>query len=174
MSNKEMTCNHLTTTLDQSPYKYSRGGRTSTERPRRTGCPAFAEHDSGGDVSQRPRGTICPSLAIHRPRRDRGRRECRVPLHPQPRVRQKRKEMHTSHHRYNRTHSGISLRDVGRLIPCSPRRTGLVSHRRLAGVYLRKLDTSVGVPGPHGFVERLTRASSLRAINVHRNPPHVS
>jgi len=68
------------------------------------------------------------------------------------------KEMRTSINRYNRTRRH-SLRDVGRLIPCSPRCTGLFSHRR-SGRLVPELDTSVGVPGPHGFVGRVACASS--------------
>ena len=45
--------------------------------------------------------------------------------------------------------------------------TGLFCHRRLRGL-LRKLDTSVGVSGPHDFAVR------FRAIRQRRNlrPPH--
>jgi len=78
-------------------------------------------------------------------------------------------------------HVRHSPRDVWRLIPCSPRRTGRLSHRRPRGVSgrrptspFRELDTSIGVSGPHGFVGCVTRASSLRADSVHRSPPHVS
>ena len=50
--------------------------------------------------------------------------------------------------------------------------TGLVCHRRLRKGS-RKLDASVGASGPHDFAVRIRRASSLRAISVHRIPPHV-
>ena len=36
-----------------------------------------------------------------------------------------------------------------------------------------ELNASVGAPGPHGFAVRRERASSLRAVSVHRIPPRV-
>ena len=56
------------------------------------------------------------------------------------------------HHRFTE-HSGVSCAMVLRLIPCSPRRTGLSCHRR-PRKNSRELDTSVWVPGPHGFAVR--------------------
>jgi hypothetical protein len=50
--------------------------------------------------------------------------------------------------------------------------TGLFCHRRLRNRF-RRLDASVGASGPHDFAVRLQRASSLRAISVHRIPTHV-
>ena len=47
--------------------------------------------------------------------------------------------------------------------------TGLFCHRRRRKVVFRKLDTSVGAPGPHDFAVRLTRRSSLKR---HQRPPH--
>ncbi|WP_291575579.1 hypothetical protein, partial [Bradyrhizobium sp.] len=47
--------------------------------------------------------------------------------------------------------------------------TGLSCHRRLAKVAFRKLDTSVGVSGPHDFAVRLRRIRQS-AIRVHRIP----
>jgi len=41
------------------------------------------------------------------------------------------------------------------------------------GLITRKLDTSIGVPGPHGLTVRTGKRSSRR-LRVHRNPPHVS
>src|ERR1700676_677807 len=43
----------------------------------------------------------------------------------------------------------------------------------LAKVVFRKLETSGGASGPHDFSVRIRRASSLRAVNVHRIPSHV-
>jgi hypothetical protein len=48
------------------------------------------------------------------------------------------------------------------LIPRSPRSAGLVSLRRLAGSPPARLDTSVGVSGPHGFAVCACRARLLR------------
>jgi len=56
------------------------------------------------------------------------------------------------HHRFTEQ-SGVSCAMVLRLIPCSPRRTGLSCHRR-PRKNSRELDTSVWVPGPHGFAVR--------------------
>jgi hypothetical protein len=49
--------------------------------------------------------------------------------------------------------------------------TGLSCHRRLR-TCIRKLDTSVGVSGPHDFSVRL-RAIRQERIRVHRIPPRV-
>jgi hypothetical protein len=59
-------------------------------------------------------------------------------------------------------HSGIPcamLDDLLRALPGVPCSLATVTAQ---GVSLAKLDTSVGVPGPHGFVGRITRASSRR------------
>ena len=65
-------------------------------------------------------------------------------------------------------HVRHSPRDVGRLIPCSPRRTGRSSHRRPQSAC--ELDTSIGVSGPHGFVERVTRTFVFARLRVDRIP----
>src|SRR5450432_4101872 len=49
--------------------------------------------------------------------------------------------------------------------------TGLSCHRRLR-TCIRKLDTSVGVSGPHDFSVRLSAVRQER-IRVHRIPPRV-
>jgi hypothetical protein len=56
---------------------------------------------------------------------------------------------------------------VLRLISCSPRGTGLVSPRRLRSSH--RLDTSVGVPGPHDFAVRAGNAR-LACRPGHRIP----
>src|SRR5271163_794576 len=56
--------------------------------------------------------------------------------------------------------------------PWSPRCAGLVSHRRLTDKS-EKLDTSVGVPGPHGFAVRKPASFVNEAARVHRIPPRV-
>src|SRR5690348_14172202 len=53
------------------------------------------------------------------------------------------KQMRTSINRYNRTRRH-SLRDVGRLIPCSPRSTGLDSLRRPGCFETRSLTPASG------------------------------
>jgi hypothetical protein len=49
--------------------------------------------------------------------------------------------------------------------------TGLFCHRRLVNTFT-KLDTSVGVSGPHDFAVRLSAIRQKR-IRVHRIPPRV-
>jgi hypothetical protein len=65
----------------------------------------------------------------HRPRKRRGRGEHRVPLHPQSRVQRIAQKKHTSSQQVQPDTLRRSPRDVGRLIPRSPRRTGRSSHR---------------------------------------------
>jgi hypothetical protein len=90
------------------------------------------------------------------------------PPRPQPRMRYK-----------NKAHGVVTaVTPVSPGIPCamvltvsfvlSPV-TGLFCHRRRRKVVFRKLDTSVGAPGPHDFAVRLTRRSSLKR---HQRPPH--
>src|SRR6185312_7265642 len=43
--------------------QYAVAHRFSRRRLWNTGCPAFAEHDSGEDMKQHSRGTICPGCA---------------------------------------------------------------------------------------------------------------
>jgi hypothetical protein len=80
-----------------------------------------------------------------------GRRKRRVPAAPAA-SRAMKKAHECIHHRFAEQ-SGVSCAMVLRLIPCSPRRTGLSCHRR-PRKNSRELDTSVGVPGPHGFAVR--------------------
>ncbi len=63
--------------------QYSRGVSARAERPRRTGSPAFAGDDSGEDKPPHHRGATRPSYAGRaRPKKIRGRRECRVRAAP--------------------------------------------------------------------------------------------
>ena len=47
--------------------------------------------------------------------------------------------------------------------------TGLVCHRRYAGIASRKLDASVGASGPHDFA---VRDSATRPRDIHRTWRH--
>ena len=77
------------------------------------------------------------------------------------------------HHRFTEQ-SGVSCAMVLRLIPCSPRRTGLSCHRR-PRKNSRELDTSVGVPGPHGFAVRQLRPRQKRRLRPsHPTPRFVT
>jgi hypothetical protein len=98
-----------------------------------------------------------PELSmIFRPSKNRGRRESRVcRAHPQPRARNEKAHEH-SHHRF------AGLTPV----------TGLVCHRRLADTSA-KLDTSVGVSGPHDFAVRKPRSRRKRRPRPSHPAPNV-
>ena len=64
-------------------------------------------------------------------------------------------------------HDGLQAYSA--LSPECRRTAGLISLRRLAGSLPLKLDTSVGVPGPHGFAVRDCALVS-RSIRIHRIP----
>jgi hypothetical protein len=72
---------------------------------------------------------------------------------------------HEYSQRVHRNHPA-SPRNGLRLIPRSPWRPGFLA--TIAGGKLCRLDTSVGVSGPHGFAVRVTRRSS----RAHPRPPH--
>ena len=119
------------------------------------------------DTASRSRGLIRPSFAIYFPPSSiRGRRECRAPDAPaaacamvvveSTRVSQVTPESPGIPHAMVLTAS----------FALSPA-TGLSCHRRLR-TCIRKLDTSVGVSGPHDFSVRL---SALRP-KAHPRPPH--
>jgi hypothetical protein len=92
-----------------------------------------------------------------------GRRECRV-LWQAPAASCVKNKKHTSVVTTGTPkHSGIPRAMVLRLPSCSPRCAGLDSHRRLR-IIARKLDASVGAPGPHDFAVRESRRSSCDAI----------
>ena len=92
-------------------------------------------------------------------------------MRPQPRVQNKKAHEH-SHHGHTGSPGIPRAMVLTAYIALSPG-TGLFCPRRFRELCPRKLDTSVGVSGPHDFAVRIRRASSLRAISVHRIPPHV-
>ena len=105
-----------------------------------------------GQTSEFSRRELRPSL--DRTLDHRGRGERRVPLHPQPRVRNKK------------AHELVTTGTQGR--PALPHAmvltaysvlspvTGLSCHRRRRNTF-RQLDASVGASGPHGFAVRSSR-----------------
>jgi len=93
------------------------------------------------------------------PSKERGRRECRVL--GAPAASRANKKRRTRTYKVHRNHTGIPCATVLTAPPWSPRRTGLFSHRRRRD-RSRQLDTSVGVPGLHGFAAR-KRAARLAA-----------
>jgi len=96
------------------------------------------------------RGTKCPSDAwMQVPRKQEGAGNAGCWPHPQPCV-QRVESTQASHHRYAET-VRHSPRNGLRLIPRSPRRSGLDSLRRLREIISGRLDSSVGESGPRGF-----------------------
>jgi hypothetical protein len=81
------------------------------------------------------------------------------------------KNAHEYSQRSHRKSPGIPARNGLRLIPRSPWRPGFLA--TIAGGSLRRLDTSVGVSGPHGFAVRKLSALVSRAARVHRIQPRV-
>ena len=104
---------------------------------------------------------------ISAPREGVGNAGC--PVHPQPRVRNGSKNAHEYSQRVHRNRPA-SPRNGLRLIPRSPWRPGFLA--TIAGGSLHRLDTSVGVSGPHGFAVRIS-AVRQRRIRVHRIPARV-
>jgi len=108
---------------------------------------------------------ISPGLCLFVPPK-RGRGECRVPSAPAASCAKVVVGMHTSIHSEFTGKRPASPRNGLRLIPRSPWRPGFLA--TIAGGLLHRLDTSVGVSGPHGFAVRITRRSS----KAHPRPPH--
>jgi hypothetical protein len=103
--------------------------------------------------------------------KNRGRRERRVPAAPAASCAKCRK--HTSVVTTVTPETpGIPRAMVLTVSFVLSRVTGLVCHPRRRSC-LHQLDSSVGASGPHDFAVRIRRASSLRAVSVHRIPPHV-
>jgi hypothetical protein len=94
----------------------------------------------------------------------RGRRECRMLAAPAA-SRTKVESTRVNHHRYAET-LRHSLRNGFTAYTCSPRCTGLDSHRRPWTVHA--LDPSVGGSGPHAFAVRTGQARHTRPPR----PPH--
>jgi hypothetical protein len=99
-----------------------------------------------------------------------GARECRVPVHPQPRVRRVAKHAHEYSQRVHRINPAFPHAMALQLMSCSSRRSGLfatvaspisdLSAPGRADKPSARLDTSVEVPEPHDFAVREMRRSS--------------
>jgi len=100
----------------------------------------------------------------------RGRRECRMLDAPAASHANNKTSIRVSSPQVHRNQTGIPCAMVLTVTPWSPRCAGLVSHRRLRD-YSHKLDTSVGVPGPHGLAVREQHRLSGRSCRVHRILP---
>jgi hypothetical protein len=125
------------------------------------------------DTRPHSRGAIAPELCKTMTLDNRGRRECRMrSSHPQPRV-QVKKAHERSHHRYTAINRH-SLRDgFNGLFRALPGDRAFLPPSFPQELLPKELNASVGAPGPHGFAVRRERASSLRAVSVHRIPPRV-
>jgi len=116
------------------------------------------------------RGTTCPSLAssIAALEKSEGAGKAGCFAHPQPcvQVKKARKQVTTGPPK----HSGLPCAiGFNGLSACSPRCTGLCSHRRLANHHLARLDPSVGRSGPHALA---VRCNNTRLLKLHR-PSHL-
>jgi hypothetical protein len=135
------------------------------------GCPAFAGHDIGGDVTPHSRGTK-RARVMHRSRPLESKRAQGMPVqrtHPQPCVQWKKARKQVTTGTPKRRHS---LRNGLTAYTCSPWCTGLFSHHR-STIRLAELDPSVGRSGPHDFAVRAGRARLARQ-HVHRIPRPTS
>jgi hypothetical protein len=113
------------------------------------------------NMPSRPRGAMRPSRAfISRPKEGVGNAGC--PLHPRPRVRFAFGKKHTSI-RVHRNHPAFPHAMVLTAYVVLSSVNGLFCHRRqrirfclspVGPTQLRRLDTSVGVSGPHDFAVR--------------------
>jgi hypothetical protein len=112
------------------------------------------------------------------PRKKRGRRECRVKASPMARVQQKSTRQN---HRLSRS-SGIPCAAVLTLIRVLPGAPGFLATMPCATrKRRRKVDTSVGVSGPHDFTSASstivvapsasTAPRKLRLVTIGRNAP---
>src|SRR5580704_9105026 len=137
--------------------------------------PCFRRDDASGfkfqtatDRLSRSRSTfLLESCPLVRLPLKRGRREYRAldaPAVSCARCNRKRTRAYRSH----RNHPAFPAQWFTAYIVLSPA-TGLFCHRRRRNCFHR-LDTSVGVPGPHVFAVRF-RAVRYRRIRVHRIPP---
>src|ERR1700756_2104884 len=116
------------------------------------------------------RGAIRPRFAINLRPENRGRGECRMPDAPAASCALLVVSMHTSIHSEppeNTRHSRTQWFTAYTALPGDR----LSCHRRRRGC-LHRLDTSVGVSGPHVFAVRVGSARQARR-RVHRTPPRV-
>jgi hypothetical protein len=91
-------------------------------------------------------------------------------MRPQPRV-QNKKSTRASHHGHTGNTRHSPRNGFNGYFGLSPV-IGLFCHRHRRN-YFRQLDAGVEASGPHDFAVRRGRASSLRAVSVHRIPPRV-
>jgi hypothetical protein len=120
-------------------------------------------HDEWRDTRLHSRDTIRPSCSSTGPSKNRGRRECRV--HAAPAASRANEKAHEQTTTGTPKQSGTPCAMVYGLFRALV--TGLSCHRRFAD-NPAKLDTSVGVSGPHDFA---VRHSFIRRLKPPR-PSH--
>jgi hypothetical protein len=111
----------------------------------------------------------CPSLASANPRKQRARGRPDAGCTRSPVCKGSRVESTRVTPQVQPVRPGLPRAMVLTAASCSPRCTGLVSHRRLK-IIIDKLDPSVGGTGPHDLAVRFVRRSSGGAKSVHRVP----
>jgi len=158
--------------------QYAATSRLNHQRLWNTGSPAFAGDDEHGlNLQGRtklrthlrvPAARFARAFAkIFRPTKGVGNAGCQCTRSRACSVVNTR----VSHHGYTGS-PGIPARNgFNGFLRALPPATGLVCHRRLANESA-KLDTSVGVSGPHDFAVRIS-AIRQRHIRIHRIPPRV-
>ena len=118
----------------------------------------FARVSNDGDIFPR---TALPSRAAFRvralpnlrPSDIRGRRECRAPMHPQPRV-QNEKSTRVSHHRFTGQHRHSLRNGFNGLLRALPGDRAFLSPSPAQCEASSRVDISVEMSGPHGFAVR--------------------
>ena len=151
---------------DNAPPSALWGGTISSTLPRLDNVDQTP--DSIFKQQKKPRGADTPELSYRRnPRKIEGAGNAGCALHPRSRV----QKCTANAHEHTGTDGAIrhSLHNGFTAYSALSPVTGLFCHRRSCGNrYPRKLDTSVGVSGPHDFAVRLSHA---RQSQLSR-PPH--
>jgi hypothetical protein len=124
--------------------------------------------DRSPDMRSPSRGASRPSSAINNPpsEKSEGAGKTGCALHPRSRV-HKCTKRRTRAYRFSGGNPAFPAQWFTAYSALSPV-TGLSCHRRLARLHA-KLDTSVGVSGPHDFAVRISTFRQAR-IHVHRIP----
>jgi hypothetical protein len=120
-----------------------------------------------GYASTFPRRFRARAVTKPSPKKTKGVGNAGCWLHPQPRVRNE-KAHERSHREFSQVHPAFPHAMVLTVSFVLSPVTGLVCHRRLAGIAPAKLDASVGASGPHDFAVHNAVLSSKRCLR----PPH--
>jgi hypothetical protein len=147
----------------------SQGRRKSVVYSRATHCHGFKCQTATATTSRSRRGFRARFGLLVQPSSIRGRGECRMPDAPAASCAHGVTSMHTSIHSEPPESPGIPARDGFNSLYRALPGDRLSCHRRQRSC-LHRLDTSVGVSGPHVFAVRKPATSSARRY-VHRIPP---